>query len=195
MSSLYMRKPVTPEIVEAEYISEGAQHHPQGARPARPGEWVLTNHTTGQQQTLTNEEFQRDYVALTVPAHMLAPTPGTGADFQPQDVRRSVEAQPYDYPANQPEQIPVVGTPQAEPPAPPNQPGQGDVEISTPMNENVVGRPAPTPEVKPRLQEPGPITTESGTPEVREDIPVVGTPHTESDEVPNEPERSGPPLI
>lgn len=163
-----MRRPTQPEIVEAEQVGPGAQAHPQGTRPSRPGEWVVTNHATAQTQTLSNDEFVRDYVPLAMPAHILAPQPGTGPEFEPQ----------YPY-AGQPAPQ-AQGTegylqgdwqPQAEQPAPPQSPGLGDQELSTPMNEGLPGRPAPTVEARPRLEEGAPIETNTGQP--------PGSPNTE----------------
>lgn len=177
---MFMRKPVTPEIVEAEQLGPGAQAHPQGARPARPGDWVLINHATSAQAVLTNEEFVRDYVPLALPAHLTQPAPGTGPEFQPmfgqpgrgadawdetdtvvdQPTGETSPTEPFPGPAS----TWRSDTPNEAPPAAAPQPGLGDVEIHTPMNEGVVGRPTTNP-TQDRLQEPGPITTPTGAPD------------------------------
>jgi hypothetical protein len=183
-----MRRPVAPEIVEAEQIGPGAQSHPQGARPAKPGEWVVTNHATATQSTMSNEDFMRDFMPLSVPAHVLAPEPGTGPEFQPQQEQQRGQAPGEQTPGEQTPEgyVPGDWTPQADQPAPPPPGGYGDQELSTPMNESLPGRSAPTIEERPRMEVGAPIDTNTGQPPGSPDAKPSALHSTEG------PDRTGP---
>lgn len=87
---LFIRKPVEHEVVEAEYIGPGAQAHIQGSRPARPGEWVVTNHSTGEQKLMSDDDFKAMYQEVPVPSS-LAPQP---VDTTPNPMPHSDELSP-----------------------------------------------------------------------------------------------------
>jgi hypothetical protein len=115
---MYMRRPVQPEIVEAEQVGAGSQNS-TGGRAARPGEWVLTNHLTGVIRVMSNEDFQRDFVTLAIPSHLLASTPATPvaepiaepvAEPVPEPVPEPV-AEPVAEPVMEQEPLPVVDIP------------------------------------------------------------------------------------
>lgn len=143
---LYMRRPNTPDIVEAEQVGAGAHTYPgQGLRAPRPGDWVVTNHATGETSVLTNEEFSAQYQAAAIPQQLLAQPGPAGGPFPGQPAAPVAEP-PVETPGGAMEPFSPAGP-------------------TEPMNESLPGRPAPTPEVRPRLEEPGPIESPTGLPE------------------------------
>lgn len=165
---LYIRRPVSAEIVEATQVQPGSHVHPgQGMRPPRPGDWLIENHSTGQVTVLTNEEFVAQYELAPIPSHMLQAQPGE----------------------EQPPQPAGEWTPQARPPQPSPSGAFETFEIdgpTTPMNEGVPGRPAPTPDIQPRQPEhPAPITTVTGQIGPQEEIQPQGPTSTAPLEAPD----------
>lgn len=67
----FIRRPVSHEIVDAELMVSGAQSHPQGVRPPKPGEWIVTNPTDGSIRVMSGEEFNALYEPLSVPGNVV----------------------------------------------------------------------------------------------------------------------------
>jgi hypothetical protein len=123
MSPMFMRRPTSPEIVEAEQVLPNSQNS-TGGRPARPGEWVVTNHTEGTTRVIPNEEFTREFMALGIPSHILAPNPAMpSVGPEPPPVPEAAVAEPEVPPEGDPDPTPEeFETPEEEPaltPVPP----------------------------------------------------------------------------
>lgn len=152
---LYMSRPLDVSIVEAEVLGAGAQAHPTEGRPGRPGDYLITDHAQGKTYVLTPEEFTQRFQPMAIPSHMLAPQAGVVEAPQAERDPRYAEGPSGSV------------YPREDIMTPPNEPGQvGDrAPLEQPMNEDLPGRPAPTPEVRPRLDASGPVETPTGLPE------------------------------
>lgn len=146
---LFIRRPQQAQIVEAEQVGAGSQAHPQGARPARPGDWLVTDHATAQQMVLTPEEFAAQYEVAPIPQHLVPAQGQAGPEAQDQPEGDFPEREPVDQP-----QSPDLGH------------ESGDrAPMDQPIREQLPGRQPTTGEFRPRVESSAPVESPTGLPE------------------------------
>jgi hypothetical protein len=179
---LFVKRPVSAQVVEAVQMPAGAQASPTRGRPPRPGDYLVTDHTTGESFSMSPEEFSAAYEPLAVPATVLAnefqaqqesaSAIAAAGPYRP-EVAPDVERLPGYAGHRDPNRTAVTGGGAEYPasdvePNPPSYPGAGDNSpLHQPMTESISGRPSPTPEVRPRLGDMGedaPVDTPTGIP-------------------------------
>lgn len=178
---LFIKRPTSVQVFEAIQLPAGAQATVSRGRPPRPGDYFVTDHSSGETFAMTPDEFTAMYEPLSVPSSVLA------AEHQAQQEQRTMTS------VYQPEVMPdygrapgYTGYPQPQPPA-------DNPSINQPMTESLPGRPSPTPEVRPRLGvegEQAPVTTPTGIPAQPSDADKA---HTEPAPVPTEQTPTGQP--
>lgn len=69
---LFIKRPTSPQVVEAVQLPPGAQASPTRGRPPRPGDWFITDHSSGESFAMSTDEFNVAYEPLAVPVEVLA---------------------------------------------------------------------------------------------------------------------------